>query len=82
MESDLFDNGMNIRKLVGVQNDQMVYLTDKSDDQIYRMNKQETIKELRTHGLLLKFNPELQVNEISILDELCRLQTESKFLIN
>lgn len=73
---------MNIRKLIGVQSDRMIYLTDQTDDQIYGMDKQKTIKELRSNGLLLKFNPVSEINEISILDELCHLQSESKFFIN
>ena len=82
VETDLFDSAMDIRKLVGVQQGRMIYLTDKSDDQVYGMDKQKTRKELRSNGLLVKFNPEPQINEISILDELCHLQTEGKFLIN
>ena len=80
-ETDIFESGMNLRKLVGISSDQMIFLTDQSDDQTFNMNLKNARRELKTHGLLLGFNSN-DSNGVNVLDELCSLHSNRKLIFH
>lgn len=77
---DLFKAGMTLRKLTGLHDNEMIFLSDIDDSQISQINKKEARKELVRNGLLAEFHVNDEENN-DTMDELCRLYREGNFLV-